>query len=68
MFLDVYIDSEFFTKESVFEKGFSRLKEDETIESFIKMEENRKERFGPGCPAICKIYNKDFNSKDPLLF
>ena len=61
------IDSRFFTKGSVFDKGFSRLRADETIESFIKMEEKRKEDFGPGCPAICKIYNKSFSSKDPLL-
>jgi len=61
------IDSEFFTKENVFDKDFSRLKEDETIEKFIKTEEKRKEGFGPGCPAICKIYNNDIYSKDPLL-
>ena len=61
------IDPEFFTDESAFEKKFSILKENKTIKEFIQMEEKRKEKFGPGCPVICKIYNKRFDSKDSLL-
>jgi hypothetical protein len=37
------------------------------IKGFIQIEERRKEKFGSGCPAICKIYNGNFSSKDSLL-
>jgi MoaA/NifB/PqqE/SkfB family radical SAM enzyme len=62
------LNPEFFTKDSIFENKFSKLKESETNKGFIQMEERRKEKFGSGCPAICKVYNGNFHSKDPLFF
>jgi MoaA/NifB/PqqE/SkfB family radical SAM enzyme len=61
------LNPEFFTKDSIFENKFSKLKESEMIKGFIQIEERRKEKFGSGCPAICKIYNGNFSSKDSLL-
>ena len=39
----------------------------ESIELKRDMEEQRKTIFGPGCPAMCKISNNSFLSKDPLF-
>ncbi|NIO44768.1 MAG: hypothetical protein GTN36_04420 [Candidatus Aenigmarchaeota archaeon] len=61
------IKPEFFTKKNVFENNFSILKNGRIVKKFIKMKEDRKKIFNLGCPAICKIYNKKFYSKDPLL-
>lgn len=61
------VEPEFFTSGSVFKEKFSSLKKDETIKKFINIKEEREKTFGPGCPAICKIYNEDFYSKDPLF-
>lgn len=58
---------EFFTKSTVFHKPFPSLLEDSEIKKFIKMERERYERFGPGCPAVCSVYNGEFHSRDPLL-
>jgi len=56
-----------FTERNIFEEEFSSLPEDPAIQEFRKIEERRYEKFGPGCPAVCKIYNKTIYSKDPLL-
>jgi len=56
-----------FTERNIFEEEFSSLLEDYNIQEFRKIEERRHEKFGPGCPAVCKIYNKTIYSKDPLL-
>jgi MoaA/NifB/PqqE/SkfB family radical SAM enzyme len=61
------IDSEFLTKDNVFENKFSKMKESEIIKNFVQMEARRKSNFGPGCPATCKVYNGNFYSKDTLL-
>jgi len=61
------IDSEFFTKDNIFRNKFSEMKESEVIKNFIQMETKRKDVFGSGCPAICKIYNGNFYSKDVLF-
>jgi MoaA/NifB/PqqE/SkfB family radical SAM enzyme len=59
--------SEFFTGKSIFEENLCDLLKEEAVEDFMKMEEERYKKFGPGCPAVCVIENGTFYSKDPLL-
>lgn len=58
---------EYSTKTSVFGSGFAETKNGKPIEDFTKEKVRRYSLHGPGCPALCSIYNGRFHSKDPLL-
>jgi MoaA/NifB/PqqE/SkfB family radical SAM enzyme len=62
------LDSTLLSQESIKDKPFTELVNDEPISGFREMiQEREKMGLGPGCPVLCKIKSGDYLTEDPLF-
>lgn len=61
------LDKDFTSNTNLKNKTFLEIINSKKMNDFNEMKYSRKEKFGTGCPAICKERNTTYFSKDPLL-